>query len=235
MFPNSTLFVTFLFLCVLTKPSVPANCKGGGVVELDLFDFHPKDKFNVSDHDYGDIPGDTSFGCGDFCPSCPPPTHGGNSLITHIVVLVNSSWGPYAKCEDASPGSCEGGDGSSVGRELPNHSSPVLQFSQCSNVSLAGQWFSLEEGGRCGEGKKVGDDGCTWSLVEVKRTISVFCLLEKGFTDACQEVEYVALPGEDIKLPYYPAANKVFETAIYNNETVAGGCPDVDLPTYNYF
>jgi len=205
------------------------NCPNGSVQVLDVYSFHPTDLFNVSDHDYGDIVGDTYFGCGQWCPSCPPiaPTPGSNTLLTHLRIQVNTSWGPYARCLDSSPGSCVNGDGKSVGRELPDHPSGNVQDSQCSNLSSVGNWWSLEEGGRCNTGREVGS-GCTWRVIEIVRTIMVDCLLRHGFTAACRDQQFIPWSGGR-PIPYYPSAASVFERAISRNETQPGGCPAVPL------
>ena len=123
--------------------------------------------------------------------------------MTSVTISADSRWGGYASCTDTSPAVCQPGarlGGSGIDRTSNNRSvgRHMAQFwgvcgtapnrsGQCEPNLQTGSWYSFLKGGRCQNGAKVGHMGCTWSLVNIHRTIRTQCAVERGLMSSCSD------------------------------------------------
>jgi hypothetical protein len=81
----------------------------------------------------------------------------------------------------------------------------------------------LNGAAECLGSQNIGDNGCAWKFVSIEKSISLDCLEQIGFLDACAEDNFT-----------FPFANSA--TALINafeeSDPSSGGCPA--LPPYYY-
>ena len=108
-----------------------------------------------------------------------------------------------------------------------------------------GLWYSNPAAGECKEGQKVGDDGCTWRIVDTQKVLKASCMytniddhVEASDTacfSACQQPKNVT---SSCYLKCYSEATEMLTNdeivtpwtkAFASNNVAEGGCPSVNI------
>ena len=186
----------------------------------EVYLFHPRHEFNISQQDNGDLDGDVFFVCQDFLANVSEAQPGEDyQWISRWALELVPRWGQYQNCNGYPDPRCLGAERFWVGHEAAlGMGAP--DGGQCAENKLTGEWFSLPEGGRCRRGASPGDGTCTWSAARVK-TIDGQCLLGHGFLDACR--------AGDRRAPF-TAARDVFVRAFATDDPASGGCKGLPGP-----
>ena len=187
--------------------------------EQTIYIFHPKEEFNISQQDNGDVDGDVFFVCEDLLTNSSKAQGEDYQWITQWTLDLVPRWGQYQNCNNYGPANnCLGNEHFWVGHEAalglgqPNGG-------QCVDNPLVGEWFSLPLGGKCPAGKAPDGKACTWSPKRVK-TLDAQCMLKHGYIDACKK---------DGRAPF-AAAKKIFLEAFASDDPAKGGCPALPGP-----
>ena len=115
--------------------------------EQTIYIFHPKEEFNISQQDNGDVDGDVFFVCEDLLTNSSKAQGEDYQWITQWTLDLVPRWGQYQNCNNYGPtNNCLGNEHFWVGHEAalglgqPNGG-------QCVENPLVGEWFSLPLGG----------------------------------------------------------------------------------------
>lgn len=187
-------------------------------VKVSMYIFHPKNKFNISQQDLGDLVGDTVFVCGDMILNQTISGDHDYEWLTQWDIELFSRWGQYLNTNGYDPPTSIGENNFWVGRETADYQGGApVQERQCGPSNpRTGMWYSLPEGGRCTD---TAPDGsvCTWRATRVK-TIDSSCLMgSQGFQAACIK---------DGRAPF-TTAQSIFTGAFASEDQSAGGCPSI--------
>jgi len=197
----------------------PAPCpkpSGPLAVDTEIFVFHPKNEFNLTQQDVGDATGDVFFVCVDVLTNQATAIDHHYAWISSWTLHHNAQLGQYQNCNGYPP-TCLGAENFLVGHEAAQGLAP--HGGQCQANPLTGEWWSLPAGGRCAQGETPEGGKCTWSATR-KKTIDSKCLLDlHGFKEAC------AAGG---RAPF-AAASKIFTQALAEDDVAKGGCPPLNV------
>jgi len=186
-------------------------CSNGSIETLELYRFHPISDWVWSNRNFADLIGDTEY-------LCFAGNSGEDQLITQLVMRVNTSWGQYALCNNNE---CVGLNLFNVGREatlgLENDNG-----GQCTPNTVLGSWFSFPAAGECLDDSTM--ENCSWRFEKVLKTISVTCLTNLSFFEACKL---------DTGFPF-PKASHIFSNAFRYEDPSQGGCPSLKQPPYSF-
>jgi len=175
---------------------------------MEVYRFHTED-YTLDNKDVADAMGDATFICFEEGIT-------GNSLVSLYQIEVNTTWGQYALCNFNV---CVAQQHNLVGQEAADGLFP--NGGQCQANENVGNWYSLDDVGKCAEGMPVGTDGCTWRVLAINKTITSTCLNQIGFYNACLA---------DGGVPY-TGATAVFEGAFLSDNPSQGGCPAITPPS----
>jgi len=175
------------------------------VETVQFYRFHTED-YSLDNTNVADGLGDATF-------VCLAASFSNDSLVSLYSVSVNTTWGQYALCNFNV---CVAEQHHLVGQEAP--SGFTHDGGQCNLTTGLGNWYSLDDGGKCSPDSPVGTDGCTWQELALNKTITASCLTQIGFFNAC-----IADGGP----PFLKAAS-VFEGAFLSDDPSKGGCPAVN-------
>mmetsp|Transcript_125324 Transcript_125324/g.250157 ORF Transcript_125324/g.250157 Transcript_125324/m.250157 type:complete len:224 (+) Transcript_125324:64-735(+) len=155
-------------------------CERSSVAVLDFYRYHNVDDYHsLVNRNLGDALGEFNY----ICQMHDTGLYK-HKLLSHWRVSVNTSWGPYAVCNQLlGRRRCWGTLNGHVGRELAIGDTGT---GQCTANSRIGSWFSFPEEGQCPNGQDVGFQGCTWGHAQRVRTISAACVLDaRGLGQRC--------------------------------------------------
>eukprot|EP01102_Stenamoeba_stenopodia_P003008 TRINITY_DN1293_c0_g6_i1.p1 TRINITY_DN1293_c0_g6~~TRINITY_DN1293_c0_g6_i1.p1 ORF type:complete len:506 (-),score=98.62 TRINITY_DN1293_c0_g6_i1:108-1625(-) len=190
------------------------TCSEGPTQMLEVYNFHGVNDFTLNNTNVADLPGDANF----FCAALISKAFPYFEWISQWQIEVNSTWGEYAFCNF---GSCILGDEHLVGREAANGLGQPLA-GQCVDNGLVGTWYSLPVAAGCQANQSIGDNGCTWKVLQRSKTINASCLLEQGIENVCKE--------EIDQIPFLNT-QKMFAAAFLSDDPSQGGCPPIDPGT----
>jgi len=172
----------------------PSQCFGhgftceGSVDLVDVYRFHHKGDYNLSDTTVGDALGDVAYICSALLSNYS------YSALSHFQILMNTTFGQYAICSNHR---CVGQNQNLVGQEASY--GVKWNGGQCFSNTDVGNWYSLPHAGLCEDKMQVGA-GCSWKIKSKVKTIDLKCLFSYQFVAAC---------GTHSGSPYYSKALQV--------------------------
>eukprot|EP01102_Stenamoeba_stenopodia_P021369 TRINITY_DN8597_c0_g1_i1.p1 TRINITY_DN8597_c0_g1~~TRINITY_DN8597_c0_g1_i1.p1 ORF type:complete len:410 (+),score=71.22 TRINITY_DN8597_c0_g1_i1:42-1232(+) len=186
------------------------TCAPGPVEAIEVYNFHDAEDFALNNTNVADLSGDGNF----FCTAVYTKAFGYFQWISQWQIEVNTTWGEYAFCNF---GACYKDDTVLVGRQAAYGFGAPLA-GQCTDNGLIGDWYSLPTISNCGPDQNVGDNGCTWKVIERSKTINASCLIEQGIDAVCeQEISQIPFVG----------AQQIFAKAFLSDDPEEGGCPPI--------
>lgn len=191
---------------------VPAQTK-----TVAAYIFHPKNEFNISQQDIGDVVGDVFFTCTDVMSGQPQSVDHEYAWITWYELEVLPRWGQYLNCNGYNPSVCYGAESFYVGHEAAQGLG-LPAGGQCEENPLTGEWWSLPLGGKCGDSQTPSEGVCSWKASRIK-TIDGECLFKRDGKEVFKTACVV-----DRRAPF-AGAQKLFLAAFASEDPAQGGCP----------
>eukprot|EP01094_Clydonella_sp_ATCC50884_P017130 TRINITY_DN2927_c0_g1_i3.p1 TRINITY_DN2927_c0_g1~~TRINITY_DN2927_c0_g1_i3.p1 ORF type:complete len:450 (-),score=43.76 TRINITY_DN2927_c0_g1_i3:447-1796(-) len=183
-------------------------CPEGPVIRLNITRFHGQDS-TLENRNVADVLGDASY-------ICENPR--ADDYISFYEIEVNSTWGQYAQCND---GQCPSRNTQYVGRESVHGWG--YRGGQCAPENPnTGTWYSLPGNLACPSGSPV-QGSCKWKTIRKFKTITLDCLMSKGFASACTK---------DHHMPFVNAAEVLRDALQFGPEH--GGCPDIETDVHSF-
>jgi hypothetical protein len=159
-------------------------------ITKEIYYFHPQGKYELANHNVGDLVGDAVVVC-DFLLTKKPASE---QFISKWTVDMSNIWGDFGFCKGYDEANrCVSMDPTHVGREITQSMLHNGDDMRCSTVEPGyGWWYSFPLNGKCTDANS---GNCSWGSERRIKSVSLDCLIKLGLEGACSsDILSVGLP-----------------------------------------